>query len=531
MPIWFLIAAVAALALSGCGSDDEPEITEPEAAPEQPQGNQLQGGCLQCHLPDNSVNLPRPSESVFTTLNVTRDQFVQFHEAHGGAQLGCPTCHHVPQTTTIWSYPTHIPPDQDGEIEGVPVQAAMQNFGIEGNFAVESRVFVEDNPFIQSYNPQTGECLSCHGSATPVRFADDREVTCLSCHQTLAAYEAHPPEIPQTACRQCHADTFTPEGTFTSIEDHFLDRLNDGNPDVLSMGEICASCHGKNVLEEAPDSHTLGIEAVMNPVKRSEYLGNIRQCGNCHLPVTSPFDAPHVEHVIRYLQGLEDRGPINLYPQGQLCTQCHEYYDPSQPEILTLPGAHAPHVFAEASGLILYEEGFSSVEVIPYGTSEAPFYSCATCHGHEPSLDNVSEITVGGTTFSNDVRTHMWRPHFVPRGLANRPDLHFPPSSDSRVLCVRCHRPTYSLDDFELISEAPDLPNEGLDLPDWNDTSGEASACGACHANPPPSTHTGAPHPNLPASVPCSACHTGGTDVPPEGETGEPHPLDGQTNF
>ncbi len=338
--------------------------------------------------------------------------------------------------------------------------------------------------------PDSRYCLYCHGgageSAGPFRDTKGHDATS---YRGAGAHQAHVTDAPLAsaiACGTCHAvpedaddpghmDSALPaEVAFSGLaRDRGADPVlvNAGTPNApydefASLRCDNVYCHGATLSGGRAKSPTWN--------GAPEVLADFSSCDACH------GDPPPLPH-----------------PTSRQCSECHG-------DVVAADGSIADRT-RHVNGTI----------------DVSPNMTCHSCHGTKDSPAPPPDLA--GRTNPSDRGVGAHQAH-----LGGKHGLSSP------VTCEECHQvPTTVTEPGHMDAEpgaevamtgraalgglspafdpesgacsnvychGASLPGGTLTQPVWNDASGAARACGACHGAPPPPPHT--------SSQNCGACHT-----------------------
>ncbi len=307
----------------------------------------------------------------------------------------------------------------------------------------------EEEPRDRAVAPGAGDCTSCHTDA-------GGPFACSSCHG--ARGRGHPPRDP---C--LHPEDEHQSGAHTAhLEAGLACQTCHGPRDLEGLLDPGSSGHGDRVIDVVLDASIAGAGARIDhtdgscattcharggsvPSPRWQ-LDRDLDCGSCHAsPPTGHFaGACSTCHAEANADGtslvpgpLHANGIVDLGDGSGTCAACHgEGEDPAP-----VSGAHLAHAHPRDA----LEVGCESCHVVPERVEDA---------GHLDDLPGA-EVVFGERALA--------------RGAA--------PSRDAGgCRDVACHGAA--------------LGGGTLTTPRWDDTSGNAARCGACHSTPPPAPHT-----------------------------------------
>jgi predicted CxxxxCH...CXXCH cytochrome family protein len=361
-------------------------------------------------------------------------------------------------------------------------------------------------------------CVACHGSASKVNpFTGQPSPVALQpapgglgtnpADRTVGAHDAHlfgkTLRATPIACGECH------------ISETSTDHPSGRDPltfDRMSWGPL-ATDDGSHPLWNAPMPPSVGCPpggctcattychgstltgGVATAPSWTRVDGSQVRCNSCHgdpppLPHEQRSDCStcHTGYTSTTVNlALHVDGKVDAV--GGSCTSCHG--DPSRlpatiapappaiagtgssPWAASDPGAHLKHL----TGTLLRKTPIACSEchVVPTTTPGPP--GSGDTHG-----DGFATV-VFGTLAKSDGASPRWNATAAPLGCA----------------ATYCHGGT--------------LSGGTETAPLWNETGGTASACGACHGNPPATTSQGGKHPDVAATQNCNGCHTGYSGV------------------
>jgi predicted CxxxxCH...CXXCH cytochrome family protein len=506
--------------------------------------------CGRCHAgaPTTRASLQRPSPvaPACTTCHPGPEGALGCGTCHGdGSRASPPTdpCFATDDSPPAGAHAVHV---EGGELRAAPLDCTACHperdedvgTGAHGDGVVD----VALDPAIAGpdarYDAEHQTCtVACHdhgGERARPSWFDDEEMACDSCH--LAPPDDHNP----AACDSCHIEANADGTELTPGPLHL-----NGTADVGNGHSECGACHGHGD-DPWPDTGP-------HPAHMAPEHGPALECETCHVVPEEVLDEGHLDDTTegadvdldpaiagpdaRYEAstrtctvachdhgGLRARPTWDDEPEPMACDSCH----------LAPPDDHNPatcdtcHVEANADGTELTPGPFHMNGSVDLGDGSG---DCGTCHGH----DDDPWPTTGAHPRHRD------------------PDLSAP------VECSSCHVVPEEIDDeghLDDTTEGADVVFGGIAIARgatplydaqtcsgvachgagmpgapqppvvrWDDESGEASRCGACHAVPPPPPHS--------TLTTCEAliCHGGEITRWPDGpritETGRALHIDG----
>jgi predicted CxxxxCH...CXXCH cytochrome family protein len=315
--------------------------------------------------------------------------------------------------------------------------------------------------------------------------------------------------FPLAECRKCHGDDYGGGVVGTSC--------NQASCHTKGV-EFCGTCHEGN---SAPPKPTSGSHAAHK-----------QGCENCHQVPKNARETQHPDGKIEvYLSGLAAEGGLNARWDADqrrcVSTYCHGGPSPlweSPQAPLPCDTCHAAPPASHAR----FPVGKPPEGCTPcHPSHDSPQHldghldflepSCNTCHGKDatgappPALDGSTAVT------SRGVGAHQ-----------SHLDPDFPGRIGKTLECDTCHEvPTSALDKGHIDTTAPADVRlfQGSYDPDkarcvvschwdkdpgplWNDASGDAKKCDACHGFPPVKTRQDIPHPQVEPKIEvCQTCH------------------------
>lgn len=396
------------------------------------------------------------------------------------AAVPCATCHVVPTEITA-----------AGHLDAPPVDIVFSGLALAGgaeptwdgqscsNTACHSAGGdVADWKWTE---PSGGEpsCGACHSAPPPAPHP--QMDACQTCHasaagpNTIAEPSLHVDGILQedtpTSCSACHgdADNDTPAPTDIGHDRH----LNS----TIAM-VACADCHvvPSQVLAEGHVDTAAPAEIVFGGAALAHGSTPTWSAGSCSVGCHGSATPEWAETAPTTCESCHGAPPQTDHPMSDRCEVCHDQVATASDTI----GFPALHI-----------DGIVQV-------TEAP--SCSGCHGNgqnpAPSTGAHSAHIQAGVECSEchlvpDVVTapgHLdsLAPAEVTFGELAQANKAVPSWDAGTRTCAGtwCHT----------------AGGDGPEAPNWDDTSGAAKACGACHAVPPPP-------PDHPTDSVCTNCH------------------------
>lgn len=323
---------------------------------------------------------------------------------------------------------------------------------------------------------------------------------------------------PLDECRTCHGP-----------------KLRGGDVAVSCSG---SGCHERGVEDCAGTCH--GGESGPRPTAGAHAVHGA-WCETCH-PVPSTLEPPHIDGVVDLrFAGLAAAGgrEPSWDPASRTCqnTYCHIGDSPAweSSDPLSCRGCHSLSPTHDRFASIVSEEtcgdchGGSSESGHLDAVLTVSVSTCDRCHGTAASK-GAPGPALDGSTDTSLLQVGAHRRH-LDSLLSNR--------IGKVTTCTRCHDvpPVVTapghLDgtapaDVDVIQGAYD-PMSGTCVvschfdrnpgPAWNDDSGAARACDACHAFPPVVTRIGTLHPQVQADLDaCAECHAYSSTTHVDGE-------------
>lgn len=346
-------------------------------------------------------------------------------------------------------------------------------------------------PMLDAKDPEA--CGRCHeGVPRPEKAAASAlgATACTSCHTEKQGV---------LACSTCHGDRgkgFPPRDPCFFPEDlarGTAHAAHAGDSKSRAGGLACSTCH------PAPPEGVIGaahgngsVEIVFDPkiAGSSTWDAQSRTCTtSCHARPGGAKPRP----------AWTDRGPLG-------CNDCHG----SPPPAHSAGACSGCHREANATGTALSSPRLHVDGRVEIGDGSG---KCGACHGNGddpwPSTNAHGAHRAPGAAASvpcatcHTVPTAFGAGSGHPRGgaptvvFSGRAGANGAPASFANGTCkdVYCHG-------GNLVGTIPATPA-------WNDTSGKASKCGACHGIPPGQPHI--------ASTGCELCHGPGVETTPTG--------------
>lgn len=351
-----------------------------------------------------------------------------------------------------------------------------------------------------------GACATCHAGATlgedPTPGTAPGATSCTTCHDE--------PEGP-FACSTCHGDgdrAFPPRDPCWHPEE----APSAGAHALHSeRGVVCATCHGeRDVAALAGGAHGDGVlDVVLDPARAGEgarFDAATRTCATtCH-----------------------DRGGSRPGPRwegGALldCGSCHAS-PPVDHYAGTCDRCHA-EASPDGTALALGPLHINGVVDLGDGTE-----GCGACHGEgdDPTPDQGSHAAHADPSVR--VPIDCAECHLVPdEPLA---PSHFDETPEAEVVLgplasARGRTPVYDAPSCrDVACHGAGLGGGAFLEPRWDEPTGAASACGACHGTPPPAPHTTA------STCSSLSCHGGlATPGPGVSELGRTLHVDGRVDL
>lgn len=414
------------------------------------------------------------------------------HPAHAAA-VDCASCHPVRDDTRH--------PDHPG-----------------GRVEVEPRGLATAAGATARWNAEQRTCsdVYCHGDSER-RWDEGGPLGCGGCHD--APPESHSRFADGASdCTSCHGDV-------AAHLDGTLDRTEPS----------CDTCHGTGPLGAPPDG-LLGVESGSAVGAHARHLdallpdrvGPVAACEDCHEVPAAIDDPGHVDQTAPadvVLDGTFDvagrtcvvgchfdssPGPgWNDGAAARSCDACH-----GMPPAVARDGTPHPPSVAEVGactschpfGLDTHVDG--AVDVVPLG--------CDGCHGEGPlgapppglfGEDDHPAIGAHARHLDPTIADRIGR-------VARCTDCHVVPDAIDADGHIDGARPAdvrlrlggvYEDGARTCVSGCHWDRDPG---PAWDDDSGAARACDACHAMPPATTRTGTAHPpSAPDTAVCAGCH------------------------
>ncbi len=307
-------------------------------------------------------------------------------------------------------------------------------------------------------------------------------------------------KYPLAPCRECHGEDYrggavevscTSEGCHTKGLD------------------ACDTCHG---LQPETGSHlphgALGVACTTCHPARTDARTGAHPGGQVELQFSdlaaSHGSAPHFDSSTKTCAGTYCHGsgaPI-WGEEGPLdCDSCHE----------PVPGTHARYATVVSDCSQCHATGVAHVN----GAIDRLDLGCDACHGKGPlgapplGLLGMDSPAVGAHARHLDptLADRMSRParcedcHVVPDAIESPGHVDLEAPADVRLAADETYDPATRSCTVGCHWDIDPGPR-------WDDDSGAARACTACHAMPPPKTRDGGPHPPAePTLATCLGCH------------------------
>jgi len=345
------------------------------------------------------------------------------------------------------------------------------------------------------------DCRTCHGSDYGGGAVG---VSCASakCHSGKDVAGERPAV---NACNNCHGKILDPDTRPMPERGRPLEGDKAGAH--AKHGRYCDTCHVVPKALEDP-GHTDATELV-------KFSGMAVTGG-----LTPSWDKASGKCSDTYCHGGKGKSsPVWTTPTTTptLCTTCHEAPPKSHDrwKRLTADGKKCASCHPEADP-DASKDFFAEPSHLDGVVQMAPKTGCSTCHGTTP--EGAPPVAVNGSTKTSDRGVGAHQRHL---------DALLGDRIGRAVACTRCHDVPKSVTQpghLDAVSPVRLGLGESFDLargscvndchwskspgPVWNDDSGAARKCDACHAFPPDRTRTGTIHPNVAPDVAvCRKCH------------------------
>ena len=315
--------------------------------------------------------------------------------------------------------------------------------------------------------------------------------------------------FPLAECRECHGDDYAGGAVQSSCV--------SGGCHVEGV-ESCATCH------------------LAQPISGNHAEHEGEACTSCHPARTDARHSHHPDGVIDFAFGAlasagnampafdtESQTCSNVYCHGTgtakwgadqplVCGSCHEAPPAWHAQIADTLPATGDVDFADTECVRCHGSGAKHID----GELDTVPMACDTCHGKGPL--GAPPPTVDGAMAAPAIGAHQ---RHLDATLSDRighvarcDDCHEVPSTADALGHIDAAAPA----DVTLHSgEAYTFATKRCDVachwnvepgPVWDDTSGAARECDACHGFPPVKTRTGTAHPPAPAELDvCLDCH------------------------
>ncbi len=524
--------------------------------------------CTQCHGDVNRVPAalaPAPpldsgGNTPTTALGVGAHQKHLTGTSLRSGPIACGECHVVPATRV-----GHPKPNPDPVTGAKPIPELTWGPLAKAGGAAPS--WNRSNASCSATYCHGGTLAGGSNTAPTWTVVNGTQAACGTCHGTPPPQSAGHPAVPVTnpvtvACAGCHAGTVKPDGTLDAASGFHI----NGYVELGANGAVttCTSCHGDPAkpvaVHAAPPRDVKGNTATtaIGVGAHETHLSGGRfsfpvACTECHPEVTrtdhagagpaftvvmawGPLATTGLSHPVwdrnaascssTYCHGSTLGGGVVAAPvwtrvdgTQTACGACHGVPPP------------APHVARQDCGTCHAGYTSTSVNLATHidGVVDAAGGSCTSCHGDATRALAASRAappldTAGGSATSlRGVGAHMKHLndgvlrravacdecHVVP-AVSNHADgsveivfgrlagtngasPQYNPSASPSCSAVYCHGAT--------------LPGGTRTTPVWTQVDGTFTACGSCHAIPPPQA-SGHPASN---GSDCGSCHTGYT--------------------
>ncbi len=310
---------------------------------------------------------------------------------------------------------------------------------------------------------------------------------------------------PLAECRGCHGQDYGGGAVDVSCRGAGC-HTEEGGP------EFCGTCHG-------------GADGPMPDSGR--HATHEAFCADCH-QVPDRVDSPghidgDVDLVFAGLARADGRAPSwDAEARGCSDVYCHQSGAPSWDDATPLDcnGCHdTPAIHGRFARVVAEDTCAGCHQGSPAtghvdGAVQLAVDGCTGCHGSDTPAPPTA---LDGATAATDLRVGAHRRH-LDGSLADR--------IADPIPCTTCHDVPATLfaaghlDDAAPADVDVDIGDydpaagtctswcHGDATPAWNDASGAARQCGACHEFPPTTTSWGGPHPTVAPDVDeCRTCH------------------------
>lgn len=380
---------------------------------------------------------------------------------------------------------------------------------------------VHESAFVDPRSTESHAAFLRRSRYAPLRDATHADV-CARCHEGAGLPQWTTAAPGATACTTCHAE---PEGVFACNTCH-------GSPATAAPPR--ASCFSPRSGEA--DAHAAHVQP---SVSRAEGLA----CASCH-PVPGggggSFDGAHADGHVEVWFDYAVAGRLATFDPttGRCAGTCHDAGG-ARPQPawndapMTCGDCHgAPptghyagacnrcHAEANAEGTSLQSARLHMNGRVDRGDGSG---TCGSCHGNGTSPWPATGAHAAHAQPSRGKPVPCETCHELPTATSSHPLGGAARVRLAGLALVSARRPSYDVATRTCAQTyCHDGAGAATPAPRWDDGPA-ASACGACHAAPPPPPHT--------ASGTCStnACHRGSTDAAGQlTPTGAQHHVDGR---
>jgi predicted CxxxxCH...CXXCH cytochrome family protein len=354
---------------------------------------------------------------------------------------------------------------------------------------------------------------------------------------------------PLADCRTCHGEDYLGGAAGVSCASA---KCHTGNKDERPAVAACNNCHGDSKSDALPEYERGRPTDPLDPTSGA-HKKHGRFCNECHNVPKKIEDPGHTDTtVLVNFSGMAVKGGLspawdkasgtctNVYCHGgslvggkdkpspvwtkptatpTACDACHKAPPDSHKPFARLAGTAAKPTCASCHPEPDFDptkDFFADSRHIDGVVQMSPTKACATCHG--TTADGAPPVAVDGSTTSDKRGVGAHQRHLDSK-LGDR--------LGRAVPCDRCHNVPTSVTQpghMDAVSPVRLGAGESFDKasggcvndchfgrtpgPVWNDNSGAARKCDACHAFPPDRTRKGTIHPAVaPDLAVCTICH------------------------
>lgn len=436
--------------------------------------------CSECHVVPSSTeqeghaDSDAPAETVFGERARLGDRSPSYDPVK--RRCADTYCHR--NEDHVWTRP-RASEDACGSCHGLPPPAphpaATRCDACHGEVIARDRSFTAPELHVDgTVQVRDSICSGCHGSdddpAPPLDLAGNDS----SSERGVGAHQRHlagGDSSRALSCGECHVvpDTVDDAGHLdgddvAEVALIGVARAHGGTPSWSPSTLTCSDswCHGPRVEENTSPQWTaqqsLGCDGCHGAPPAVPHP-QIATCGDCHGSVVAG------DHVTIIDRALHVDGVVQFIPEPP-CNRCHGDDSSAAP-----PVALSGETSTSAPGVGAHRAHLN-------GSGSARAVSCETCHVVPStwiSPGHVDDTTPAEVVFSGIAV--LWNAQ--------------PAYTNGRCADTYCHGASFV---------SGNASGGSLTEPSWTTVDGSQSACGTCHALPPP-----APHPDN--ADDCSACH------------------------